>query len=184
LPEPDGFFVVVWEDDADGNGVFQIRIRAYNADATQKFSERTVNTVARDQQLEPDVAVDDVFRPVVVWADDRDRNDFFQIRMRGFDADGRERLAERTANTDSDGQQHQPSIAMEANGRFTAASQDDKDKDGLADVLVRGFDANGQELFPKACLECPWRSQGAPPDHRAGYEFDRCLQPVLSGLSA
>jgi Astacin (Peptidase family M12A) len=160
---PFGEFAVVWEDDADGNGVFQIRMRGYTADGTQKFSERTVNRVARGQQIEPDVAVDDVFRPVVVWADDRDRNDFFQIRMRGFDADGRERLAERTVNTDSDGQQHQPSIAMEANGRFTVAWQDDKDKDGLADILVRGFDANGQELFsPRHVSNIPGGHKALP----------------------
>jgi hypothetical protein len=158
---PFGDFVIVWEDDADGNGVFQIRMRAYNADGTQKFSERTANTFARGQQLQPDVAVDDVFRPVVVWADDRDRNGFFQINMRGFDADGTERLAQRTVNTDHEGQQRQPSIAMEANGRFTVAWQDDKDKDGLADILVRGFDANGQELFS------PRHVSNVPGGHKA-----------------
>jgi hypothetical protein len=39
---------------------------------------------------------------LVVWADDRDRNGFFQIRMRGFESDGRQRLSERTVNTDPD----------------------------------------------------------------------------------
>ncbi|MEK6304667.1 MAG: M12 family metallopeptidase [Acidobacteriota bacterium] len=145
---PFGDFVVVWEDDADKNGFFQIRMRAFNSDGNEKFSERTVNVVARGQQLEPDVAVDDVFRPVVVWADDRDKNGFFQIRMRGFESDGNERLSERPVNTDRDGQQRRPGIAMEANGRFTVAWEDDADNDGRAeDILVRGFSTNGEELF-------------------------------------
>jgi hypothetical protein len=160
---PFGDFVVVWEDDADKNGFYQIRMRAFTADGDQKFSERTVNKFARGQQIEPDIAVDDVFRSVVVWADDRDRNNFFQIRMRGFQADGVERLAEQTVNTDHEGQQRQPSIAMEANGRFTVAWQDDKDKDGLADVLVRGFDANGRELFaPRHVTNIPGGHKALP----------------------
>jgi hypothetical protein len=144
---PFGDFVVVWENDADKNGVFQIHMRAFTADGNEKFSEKTVNVVARGQQLEPDVAVDDVFRPVVVWADDRDRNGFFQIRMRGFESDGRERLSERTVNTDPDGQQRRPAIAMEANGRFIVAWEDDKDNDGKANILVRGFSSDGSELY-------------------------------------
>ena len=144
---PFGDFVVVWADDADGNGLSQIRMRAFTADGHEKFSERTVNETAAGQQFEPDVAVDDVFRPVVVWADDRDRNGFFQIRMRGFESDGTERISERTVNTDSAGQQRQPSIGMEASGRFTVAWVDDPDNDGLGDILVRGFSANGEERF-------------------------------------
>jgi hypothetical protein len=160
---PFGDFVVVWEDDADKNGVFQIRMRAFTAEGNEKFSERTVNVVARGQQLEPDVAVDDVFRPVVVWADDRDRNGFFQIRMRGFESDGSERLSERTVNTDPDGQQRRPGIAMEANGRITVAWEDDADNDGRAGILVRGFAANGTELFaPRHVSNIPGGHKGRP----------------------
>jgi hypothetical protein len=144
---PFGDFVVVWEDDTGNNGVFQIRMRAFTADGNEKFSERTVNVVARGQQLEPDVAVDDVFRPLVTWADDRDRNGFFQIRMRGFESNGRERLSERTVNTNAAGQQRRPGIAMEANGRFAVAWEDDRNNDGRARILVRGFSADGTELF-------------------------------------
>lgn len=140
---PFGDFVVVWEDDTDKNKVFQIAMRAFTADGNEKFSQRTVNTVARGQQLEPYVAVDDVFRPVVVWSDDRDQNGVFQIRMRGFESDGRERFSDRVVNTDPTGQQRRPSIAMEANGRFVVAWEDNS----RANILVRGFSANGNEFF-------------------------------------
>jgi hypothetical protein len=142
---PWGDFVVVWEDDADNNKFFNIHMRAFTADGKEKFSERSVNTRAAGQQFDPDVAVDDVFRPVVVWADDRDKNGYFQIRMRGFESDGRQRLSERVVNTDSDGQQCRPAIGMEANGRFVVAWENDAD--GRADILVRGFNSNGSELY-------------------------------------
>jgi hypothetical protein len=144
---PFGDFVVVWEDDFDNNRLFQIRMRGFNSNGTQKFMERVVNVGASGQQVEPDVAVDDVFRPVVVWADDQDKNGFFQIRMRGFESDGRERFRERTVNTDAAGQQRRPSIGMEANGRFTVAWEDDPDSDGRATIFVRGFSADGTEQF-------------------------------------
>jgi hypothetical protein len=144
---PFGDFVVVWEDDKDKNGVFQILMRAFTADGNEKFSEMTVNINASGQQLEPDVAVDDVFRPVVVWADDRDKNRVFQIRMRGFESNGRERFAERTVNTNPDGQQRRPAIAMEANGRFIVSWEDDADSDGRAEIFVRGFSAEGSEFY-------------------------------------
>jgi len=143
---PFGDFVIVWENDAEDDGFFQIRMRAFNADGKEKFSERTVHQKAKGQQIEPDVAVDDVFRPVVVWSDDKG-DGYFNIRMRGFESDGRERLSERKVNTDADGQQRRPRIAMEANGRFTVAWEDDKNKDGQADILVRGFSANGHEIY-------------------------------------
>lgn len=175
---PFGDFVVVWEDDADGNRVFQIRMRAFKSDGSEKFSERTVNVVARGQQLEPDVAVDDVFRPVVVWADDRDQNGFFQIRMRGFESDGSERVSERTVNTDSDGQQRRPGIAMEANGRFTVAWEDDPDNDGRADILVRGFSANGTELFAtRHVSNIPGGHKGRPRITARAMDFLDLLNP-------
>lgn len=144
---PWGDFVVVWEDDTDNNDFYQIRMRAYAPDGGQKFSERTVNVSSAGQQLEPYVAVDDSFQLVVVWSDDRDKNGFYQIRMRGFNSDGSQRFSERTVNTDEDGQQRRASIAMQANGRFLVAWEDDKDSNGQAEILVRGFRANGTELY-------------------------------------
>jgi hypothetical protein len=144
---PWGDFVVVWEDDRDGNGHFQIRMRAFTAEGNEKFAERTVNASASGQQLEPDVAVDDVFRPVVVWSDDRDQNGVFQIRCRGFESDGSVRLAERTVNTDEQGQQRRAVIAMEANGRFVIAWADRPDRRAAAQIFVRGFQSDGKERF-------------------------------------
>lgn len=144
---PFGDFVVVWEDDTDLNNAFQVRMRAFKADGSEKFSERTVNTFASGQQVEPDVAVDDVFRPVVVWADNRVHKWKYQIRMRGFESDGRVRLSERTVNTEGDGQQRKPSIAMEANGRFTVVWENDVNDDGEPDIVIRGFFADGSQLF-------------------------------------
>jgi hypothetical protein len=67
--------------------------------------------------------------------------------MRGFESNGEVRISERDVNTDADGQQVRPRICMEANGRFVVAWEDDKDKDGFFDILVRGFNADGSQLF-------------------------------------
>jgi hypothetical protein len=144
---PFGDFAVVWEDDTDGNKFYQIHMRGFDSNGNQKIAQRTVNNRAAGQQFNADVAVDDVSRPVVVWSDDRDRNTFFQIRMRGFESNGSERISERTVNTDADGQQERPRICMEANGRFVVAWEDDKDNDRLFNVLYRGFNADGSQRF-------------------------------------
>ena len=144
---PWGDFTVVWEDDTDRNRFYQIHMRGFDSNGNQKFEQRTVNERAAGQQFSPDVAVDDVFRPIVVWSDDQDGNGFFQIRMRGFESDGSVRLEERTVNTDADGQQFKPRICMEANGRFVVAWEDDKDNDTLFDILIRGFQPDGSQAF-------------------------------------
>lgn len=144
---PWGDCAVVWEDDRDRNKFYQIHMRGFDSNGNQKFAQRTVNRQAAGQQFDPDIAVDDVFRPVVVWSDDRDKNGFFQIRMRGFESDGAVRFEERTVNTDADGQQFKPRICMEANGRFVVAWEDDKNNDKLFDILIRGFNPGGSEAF-------------------------------------
>lgn len=145
-----GNFVVAWEDDTDFNKSYQIKMRGFQPNGTELFSERTVNKVAAGQQLRPDVAVDALCRPVVVWADDQDKNKVYQIKMRGFDQTGQVRIAEQTVNTVSKGQQLYPRIGMEGNGNFTVAWEDDQDKDGKSNILVRGFNSVGNEIYVKS----------------------------------
>ncbi len=52
----DGKFVVVWEDDKDGNGYYQIYARGFNANGSQRFADMTVNSVASGQQRRPAIA--------------------------------------------------------------------------------------------------------------------------------
>ncbi len=142
-----GNFVVVWQDDMDGNDVYQIYARGFNNDGTQRFADIVVNSVADGQQRDPVIAMDAVGNFVVAWEDDADGNGSYQIRARGFDSNGKQRLAEFTVNSVGDGQQLNPSIAMNAEGLFVVAWDDDQDGNGAYQVYGRGFNADGSQRF-------------------------------------
>lgn len=145
--DPKGNFVVVWEDDQDENGVYQILARGFNPDGTQRFAARTVNSVAAGQQLKPTIALDGLGRFVVAWEDDQDGNGFYQILARGFDPDGGSRFSDLTVNSASAGQQRRPSMAMDSIGRFVVAWEDDEDGNNVYQVLARGFNPTGTASF-------------------------------------
>lgn len=138
-----GNFVVVWEDDRDSNGYYQINARGFNANGSERFPDMTVNSLSGGQQLQPAVSMDDSGRFVVAWQDDNDSNGYYQIRMRGFYIDGSQRFSERTVNSVSDGQQVNPEIAMTPNGEFVVAWEDDRDNNGYYQIYARGFTAGG-----------------------------------------
>ena len=106
-----GDFVVVWEDDKDNNGYYQIYARGFNANGSQRFADMTVNSVASGQQLKPAVAMTIDGKFVVVWEDDKDGNGYYQIYARGFNANGSQRFADMTVNSVASGQQRRPAIA-------------------------------------------------------------------------
>jgi Calcineurin-like phosphoesterase len=138
-----GNFVVVWEDDSDSNGSYQIYARGFNANGSERFPVMTVNSLAAGQQFRPAVSMDDSGCFVVAWEDDQDANGSYQILMRGFNADGSQRFADRTVNSVSAGQQFKPAIAMAPTGEFVVVWEDDQNNDGKFKIMGRGFDANG-----------------------------------------
>lgn len=141
-----GDFVVVWADDADGNTVYEIKMRGLNANRSQAFSQRTANAVSDGQQRSPSVAVDDRGNFVVAWQDDQDGNGSYEVLARGFYADGSERFPPFVVNTTSAGDQLTPKIAMTGDGDFVVAWLDDQDRDNDPEkVLARGFNRNGTE---------------------------------------
>src|SRR5262249_5420637 len=142
---PNGKFVVVWEDDHDDNGVGQIYARGFDPDGNALFSQIAVNSVASGQQQHPDVAIDDSGRFVVVWEDDSDGNGSFQIKARGFNANGTERFHDLTVNSVASGQQSRPAVACDANGNFVVAWEDDQDGNGFYQIMARGFTAAGAQ---------------------------------------
>jgi len=154
---PSGAFVVAWQDDTDGNKLYQIEARGFEAAGKERFSKRTVNAVSTGQQKRPAVASDSMGRFVVAWEDDRDGNGSMQILARGFTAGGAERFPELTVNTVAAGQQLRPRLAMDADGNFAVVWEDDQDRNGIYQVLVRGFGADGKERFPSTRLNAAVR---------------------------
>lgn len=156
-------FVVVWDDDSDSDGLFQVHTRGFNADGTELFSEFTVNTGSAGQQFASQIAMDPLGNFVVVWHDDRDENGLFEIKGRGFNADGSESIAQFTVNSSSSGQQIAPSIAMAANGDFVVAFGDDRDQDENFQVKARGFNADGTELIAQFTVNTSSAGQQSNP---------------------
>jgi hypothetical protein len=142
-----GGFVVVYEDDRDGNDFYDIFMRGFNSDGSQRFSDRKVNPDSSGQQRDPAIAMAPDGSFVVVYEDDRDGNGINDIFMRGFNEDGTERFSERKVNSDSSGRQHNPVVGLDQNGDFVVAWQDDKDGNGFYEILMRGFNSDGSERF-------------------------------------
>ena len=139
-----GDFVVVWQDDKDGNGKYQIYARGFDANGAEGFPDMTVNSVSTGQQLKPAIAMDGSGNFVVLWEDDKDGNGTYQVYARGFDAGGVERFGDRAVNTDSTGQQLAPAIAIDGDGNFIVAWEDDVDDNDFYQIVVRGLDASGE----------------------------------------
>jgi hypothetical protein len=141
---PDGRFVVAWEDDPARDGNFQILMRGFAADGTERFADRSVHATAEGVRIRPAVGMADDGGFVVTWQDDTDANGTYQIHARGFTADGAERFARLTVNTVDAGQQRNPAIGVASSGAFVVAWEDDQNRDGEYQTLARGFGADGR----------------------------------------
>lgn len=142
-----GDFVVVWEDDQDGNQLYQIRGRGFDIDGNPRFGTITINGVGAGNQVNPAIGMAADGRFAVSWSDDSDGNGFYQIRARGFSASGGERFDDITVNTQGAGQQLGSDLAMAADGRFVVSWEDDQQNDYSYRIFARGFHANGSQRF-------------------------------------
>ena len=86
--EDNGDFVVVWEDDRDGNGEYQVHGRAFNADGTERIAEFTANIISAGQQTAPAVAMNASGAFLVGWHGDRDLDGEYHVYWRRFTALG------------------------------------------------------------------------------------------------
>lgn len=79
----DDFFVVVWEDDADGNGYTEVRARTFSPDGCEEHASFRVNSVSTGNQNAPQVYSHPDGRFVVIWEDERTGE--FAIRARVYE---------------------------------------------------------------------------------------------------
>src|SRR5262249_24644955 len=77
-----GDFVVIWEDDRDGNGYYEILGRTFDSFGNPLSGDITVNPVSSGQQVRPSVGMDSAGNWVAVWEDDRDGNGYYDIFAR------------------------------------------------------------------------------------------------------
>ena len=176
-----GNFFVVWEDDENENDLFEILGAGYNQDGTELIATFAVNPSSSGQQRDPSTARDGDGNLVVVWESDGDNDGLFQVNARGFNADGTERFAQFTVNSNSAGQQTEPDIAMDGSGNFFVVWDDDRDANGLFQVHGRGFDADGIERIAQYTVNVNSAGQqfnatvamNATGDYAVAWEDDR-----------
>ena len=144
----DDTYVLAWEDDRDGDGQYQIRAAIFAADGEELVDPFTVNDSSRGQQLSPQIAIAPDGHFVVVWEDDSNDNGILEVRARAFHSDGTEYFPQFDVNVSSSGQQSNARIAMDDKGNFVVVWEDDRNKDGLYNLLARGFHADGTERIP------------------------------------
>lgn len=134
-----GDFVVAWEDDKDGNGFYQAYLRGFTITGAQRIAQTAANTVADGQQYAPSVGVRGDGAFAVAWEDDQDENGSYQILARSFTNGAAQHRADFTVNSDASGQQRVPATAVDDQGRFVVAWEDDMDGDGNPLILLRNF---------------------------------------------
>lgn len=158
-----GNFVVVWADDADDNGTFQIHGRGFAADGSERIPLFTVNSTAKGQQRHPAIAMAPDGRFVVAWENDEASDGHEQIWVRGFAANGGQSFADRSVHSDALGKRIEPAIGLDGNGAFVVVWQDDTDANGTYQIHGRGFDAAGNERFAKLAINSQAAGQQRKP---------------------
>jgi len=139
-----GDYVVAWDDDR--SGTWDIGLRGYAANETNKFAETLANSTTVGEQISPDIAMDDSGRFVVTWEDDADLNRAFQIKARGFQANGSQMFSERTVNVNSSGNQINPAVAMDNFGNWYPVWEDNGQGGEGYQIMWNTFNAAGTRL--------------------------------------
>ncbi|WP_246157538.1 hypothetical protein [Catellatospora sichuanensis] len=143
-----GNAVVVWADDPDGNGFYNIPYRVVSPTGTV-LGSGNANASAAGQQIQPAVAVDPDGTPsnpsavafTVVWEDSQDPNPA-TVKAAGF-TNVTTKAYEVTASQTT-GAHHRPDVAVSAAGDATIVWNEDGDGNGFDNIgLVRLAKANG-----------------------------------------
>ena len=169
---PDGTFVVVWEDDQDGNGAYEIVARLFSATGVPLTGHVQVNAVNTGQQYAPRVAIAPDHRFVVAWEADRDRTGYYAIFARRFTAAGSANGGEIAVSAASAGQQRRPDVGMDSTGRFVVVWEDDRDGHGVYQIIARRFSAAGEALGPPLTVNRASAGQQRFPRVHANAAFE------------
>jgi len=137
-----GRSVVIWGEDAEGSGAFQLYGRAFNADGSQWLARFTVNTVTNLQHPRPAVGMDASGNFVVAWEDSRAGASQQQVYARGYTHTGGQLFAGKKLSSVAR-QQLRPSLGMSSDGTFVVAWAEYFNVTRLHDIRAHGFHADG-----------------------------------------
>ena len=122
--DPQGNFVVAWEDyghDGDSIGIFARRVNSSGSPLAHEFQ---VNTTTASAQFWPDVAADGNGDFAVVWSSVEQDGSLHGIIGQAFQSNGARLGTEFQVNTHTEGYQTAPSLSFDGPGRFVAVWQD------------------------------------------------------------
>ena len=139
----DGASVVTWSTDGQDGSGFGIYAQRYSPDGTPNGGEFQVNTHTAGMQTYPAVAVGAGGAFVVAWQSEGQDGSGQGIYAQRFASDGTAAGVEIHANEYTDGNQADPSVAMDANGTVVIAwSSEGQDGDGNG-IYARRYTADG-----------------------------------------
>lgn len=139
-----GEFAVVWASRENGRTV--IKMRAYDTRWRPKFAAKRVATVTNAQSEQPGVTISRTGNVVVVWEQNSGNQNGIDIKMRGYDATGRNLFPTRYATPDRTGHQYTPDVCYETNGRFVVTWTDGRQGGGRYHIKANKFDSLGKPL--------------------------------------
>jgi hypothetical protein len=142
----DGSVVVVWADDNDGNGYYQIRVQTYNAAGTVTGSA-TANAASAGQQINPEVAVNPEGPGFAVTFEDQQDGAQPTIRLSGY-ASITSKTYEKQVHA-AGGTNRHPDVAMGAAGNAIVVWDEDIDANGFYNVGLASFSPTGAVKLAK-----------------------------------
>ncbi|WP_328998093.1 hypothetical protein OHA18_26985 [Kribbella sp. NBC_00709] len=148
-----GNAVVVWQDDPDGNGYYNIPYRVVNTAGTVTATGNA-NTSATGQQINPRVAVDPDGAPstaavafTVAWEDIQTGTPA-TVKAAGYT--GPTTRAWEVTASQTTGQHHNPDVAVSASGDAVVVWDEDGDANGDYNIgLIRLGRTNGAATLPR-----------------------------------
>jgi hypothetical protein len=139
----DGDFVVAWARVGQQPSLADVFIRRYSSSGVALTGEILVNEFTTDDQNDPCLAADADGDCVVAWQSLNQDGSDLGVYARRFDATGAPRGGEFRVNVGTEFNQHNPSVAMAANGDFIIAWESNQTTGSGRGIYARRYDANG-----------------------------------------
>ncbi|TDV48853.1 hypothetical protein [Actinophytocola oryzae] len=143
---PDGGVVVVWADDTDGNGYYQIRVQTYSA-AGADTGSATANATADGQQINPEVAVNPDTTGFAVVFEDQQTGAAPTVRLSGYASITAKSYEVRVHA--AGGTNRHPDVATGAAGNAIVVWDEDIDANGFYNIGLASFTTTGAVKLAK-----------------------------------
>ncbi|MBM7773757.1 hypothetical protein JOD54_003961 [Actinokineospora baliensis] len=165
----DGSAVVVWSEDPDANGYYNIAVRAVNTAGTVTGST-TANASADGQQLNPSVAADPDGPGFAVAFEDKQGTAAPTVRLSGFASITSKTYEVQVNNTG--GTHQRPDVAMGAPGNAVVAWDEDGDANGSFNIGRKIVTPTGAVKLAQGVANVTTAGQQRHPSIAANFNGD------------